>query len=141
MSLYAIIKGTVVDGIAIAEGPLDTDGLWVCVDGIDPQPGPGWIYENGVFSPPPPPPPLPNIVTKLAMIERFTEDEYEGILLAAKSDVQVQGWLDRFAAATQINLDDPRTVSGMDLLVSKNLLTQARANEILTDPVQPSERP
>lgn len=90
---------------------------------------------------PPPPPPPPPIITKLAMIERFTEDEYEGILLAAKSDVQVQGWLDRFAAATQINLDDSRTISRMNLLVSKNFLTQARADEILTDPVQPDERP
>lgn len=141
MSLYAVIKGTFVDGIAIADAPLETDGAWICVDNVDPQPGPGWIYENGVFSPPPPPPPLPNIITKLAMIERFTEDEYEGILLAAKSDVQVQGWLDRFAAATQINLDDPRTVSGMDLLVSKNLLTAEREVEILTAPVQPNEKP
>lgn len=142
MGLYAIIKSTIVDGIAVSDAPLDTDGEWVCVDGISPQPGPGWTYENGVFSPPVVVPVvIPNIITKLATIERFTEDEYEGILLVAKSDVQVQGWLDRFAAATQINLDDSRTISGMDLLVSKNLLTQARANEILTAPVQPSERP
>lgn len=81
------------------------------------------------------------IVTKLATIGRFTEAEYEGVLTAAKSDVQVQGWLDRFAAANQINLDDSRTISGINLLVSKNLLTQARADEILTAPVQPNERP
>lgn len=139
MSYFAIIQVNRVDRVVVADNALDSD--WICVDGIDPRPGPDWTYENGVFSPPPPPPPLPNIITKLAMIDRFTEAEYEGVLAAAKLDVQVQGWLDRFAAANQINLDDSRTVSGINLLVSKNLLTQARADEILTAPVQPNERP
>lgn len=139
MSYYAIIKGTTVDNVVVADAPLDPE--WICVDNIDPRPGPGWTYENDIFSPPPPPPPLPSIITKLAMIDRFTEAEYEGVLTASKSDVQVQGWLDRFAAANQINLDDSRTITGIDLLVSKNLLTQERATHILTDPVQPSERP
>ena len=39
-----------------------------------------------------------------------------------------------------INLEDSRTVAGIDLLVTKNLLTQARADAILTDPVQSDER-
>ncbi len=90
---------------------------------------------------PVPMPPLPNIITKLAMIDRFTEAEYEGVLTAAKTDVQVQGWLDRFNVSNQINLDDSRTINGINLLVSKNLLTQERGNEILTAPVQPNERP
>jgi hypothetical protein len=141
MGLYAVIKGNIVDGIAIADAPLETDGVWVCVDDVVPTPGPDWIYDGSTFSPPPPPPPLPNIITKLAMIDRFTEAEYEGVLTAAKTDVQVQGWLDRFASANQINLDDSRTVSGINLLVSKNLLTQERGQEILTNPVQPNERP
>jgi hypothetical protein len=141
MGRYAIVKGDIVDGIAIADGPLETNGVWVCVDDVDPEPGPGWSYDGENFAPPPPPPPLPNIITKLAMIDRFTEAEYEDVLTAAKTDVQVQGWLDRFYAANQINLDDSRTVSGIDLLVSKNLLTQERGQEILTNPVQPNERP
>jgi hypothetical protein len=86
-------------------------------------------------------PVLPNIITKLAMIDRFTEAEYEGVLTAAKTDVQVQGWLDRFNVSNQINLDDSRTINGINLLVSKNLLTQERGSEILTAPVQDSERP
>ena len=99
---------------------------------------PGHYREIGPDPVPPPPPP---VITKLAMIDRFTEAEYEGVLTTAKSDVQVQGWLDRFAAANQVNLDDSRTINGINLLVSKNLLTQARADEILTAPVQPNERP
>jgi hypothetical protein len=141
MARYAILKGAIVDNIAIADGPLETDGTWICVDEVVPQPGLGWSYDGENFAPPPPPPPLPKIITKLAMIDRFTEAEYEDVLTAAKTDVQVQGWLDRFYAANQIDLDDHRTVSGIDLLVSKDLLTEERGQEILTNPVQPNERP
>jgi hypothetical protein len=143
MALYAVVKGDLVDGIAVRDDSPYSKPNWICVDGLDPRPGPGWTYKDGVFSPPPivPLPALPNIITKLAMIDRFTEAEYEGVLIAAKTDVQVQGWLDRFNVSNQINLDDSRTISGVNLLVSKNLLTQARADEILTAPVQPNERP
>ena len=49
--------------------------------------------------------------------------------------------LAKFNMASQINLQDGRTADGMALLVSKNLLTQERATQILTDPVQQDERP
>jgi len=88
-----------------------------------------------------PKPVEPNIITKIAMITRFTDPEFVGILTAAKTDPEVEGWYARFSAATTINLDDARTVSGIDMLVTKTLLTQARATAILTDPVQPAERP
>jgi len=82
-----------------------------------------------------------NIITKIAMLTRFTDPEFVGILTAAKTDPEVEGWYARFNAATTINLDDERTVSGINMLVTKTLLTQARAVAILTDTVQPTERP
>lgn len=81
------------------------------------------------------------IITKIAMATRLTDSEYVGIISAAKTDVEVEAWLSKFNMASQINLEDPRTLAGIDLLVTKNLLTQARATEILTAPVQPNERP
>ena len=81
------------------------------------------------------------IITKIAMATRLTDAEYVGIISAAKTDVEVEAWLSKFNMASQINLEDPRTFAGIDLLVTKNLLTQARATEILTAPVQPNERP
>jgi hypothetical protein len=81
------------------------------------------------------------IITKIAMATRFTDDEYVGVIAAAKTDVQVEAWLAKFNMASQINLQDQRTADGIALLVSKNLLTQERATQILTDPVQPNERP
>lgn len=78
-------------------------------------------------------------ITRLAMIDRFSDAEYTGILTAAKTDVEVQGWLDRLRAISKVDLTEPRNVSWVNVLVSKNLLTQPRADAILTDPVQPEE--
>jgi len=143
MSLYAIVKGEVVDGIAIANAPLETDGTWILVDGVEPQPGPGWLYKNGQFSLPPEPPAPPVvdrwIIGKVAMISRFTPQEYVGIVGATKTDVEVQAWYDLFQAASRVDLKDQRTVSGINSLVGKNLLTQERADTILTTPAQPGE--
>lgn len=141
---FAIIKGGVVDGIALAEAPIPTDGDWVDLSDIPEgsHPGPYWLYENGAFSPPPPLPPvvLPNIVTKVAFRFRFTDAEYAAILAAAKNDAEVQVWYDTFNMLPNVDLDNQRTKDGVASLVSKNLLTQARADEILTAPVQPGER-
>lgn len=140
---FAVIKGGIVDGIALAEAPIPTDGDWVDISGMSPEPGPLWLYENGVFSPPPPPPPviLPNVITKVAFRFRLTDAEYVGILSAAKTDVEVAAWVETFNMVSSIDLDNQRTKDGVANLVSKNLLTQARADEILTAPVQPNERP
>ena len=142
---FAIIDGAdCVCNVVLGDDPLDAGGLWVDLTGLDPEPSIGWSYVNGVFiAPPPPSPPIPepNIITKIAMITRFTDSEFVGILTAAKTDPEVEGWYARFSAANTINLDDARTVSGVNMLVNKTLLTQARATAILTDPVQPAERP
>jgi hypothetical protein len=143
MSLYAVIKGEVVDGIAVADVPLDTDGMWVCVDGMDPMPGPYWTYKNGAFAPPviPPAPVLPNIITKVAFRFRMTDTEYVGVINAAKTDVEVAAWVETFNMVTRIDLDSQRTVDGLNVLVSKGLLTQERATEILSAIVLEGERP
>ena len=86
------------------------------------------------------PPPTFNI-TKVALISRFTPQEYVGIVGATKTDVEVQAWYDLFQAATIVNLQDQRTIAGVESFVTKSLLTQPRATEILTTPAQPNEIP
>lgn len=81
------------------------------------------------------------IITKLAFRFRITDAEYVAILAASKTDVEVAAWVETFNMVSQINLDDDRTKSGISTLVAKNLLTNERANEILTAEVQPTERP
>jgi hypothetical protein len=83
----------------------------------------------------------PRIVTKLALRYRLTDAEYVGILTAAKTDVSVAAWVETFNIVNQVNLDDPRTKSGLNMMVSKGLLTAERETEILTAPVQSDERP
>lgn len=143
MSLYAVVKGETVDGIAIGEAPMDADGKWICVDGMEPTPGPGWKYVNNTFVAPIEIPqiPIPNIISKVAFRFRLTDDEYVGILTAAKTDVEVAAWVETFNMVSKIDLDNQRTKDGVAKLVSKNLLTQDRANHVLTDPVQNNERP
>lgn len=143
MSLYAVIKGNIVDGIAIADAPLETDGEWICIDELEVKPNAGWTYENGVFVVPPPPIllPEPNVVTKVAFRFRMTDSEYVGVLTAAKTDVEVAAWVETFNMVSSIDLDNQRTKDGVQNLVNKGLLTQERATEILTAPVQPNERP
>lgn len=142
MSYFAIIKDNVVSGVAVSDSAMNVGGIWIDITSLDLKPGKGWTYSDGVFIAPSAPTPQeqPKIITKVAMITRFTDEEFVAILTAAKTDVQIEAWYARFNSASQIDLSDPRTVSGMDLLVSKSLLTQERADKILTDPVQESER-
>jgi len=142
---FAIIKADIVDCVALADAPVERfpGEVWVDLTDVLPEPGPGWSYKDDVFSPPPPPPPPPPtwVITKVAMISRFTPQEYVGIVGATKTDVEVQAWYDLFQAATRVDLKDQRTIAGIESLVPKNLLTQVRANEILTTPAQPNEMP
>lgn len=136
MNRWALIDGNTVANVVEQDSQPQIGGTWVDITGQ--HVGPGYTYDGSTFSPPPPP---PNIITKIAMLTRFTDAEYVGILAASKTDIEVEAWKVKFDAASTISLDDSRTQSGVAMLVSKNLLTQARADAILTDPVQPDERP
>lgn len=94
-----------------------------------------------LVGPEPTPPLPPPIITKISMLTRLTDEEYVGILVAAKVDIEVEAWKNKFDTTGTVNLEDSRTIAGMNLLVYKGLLTQERATEILTTPVQDSERP
>lgn len=90
---------------------------------------------------PEPVPYVPPVVTKTAFRFRLTDSEYVGILSAAKTDVEVQAWVETFNMVTQVNLDDSRTATGLEMMVTKGLLTEERKTEILTDQVKLTERP
>jgi hypothetical protein len=75
--------------------------------------------------------PSVRILTKLAYMNRFTDSELAAIYTAAKSNVQVEVWLDKFKLAEEINLDDPSTIAGLQALESAGLLATGRSAEIL----------
>lgn len=80
-------------------------------------------------------------ITRLAFRMRFTFAEQCAIEAAADTDVQVRVVVKNQDAATYIDLSDDVVAAGLDLLVSKSLLTPARATQILTADIQPHERP
>jgi len=115
--------------------PIAADGEYVKWNGR------GWELTS---EPPPvtqPPPPEPRFITKVAFRFRLTDAEYVGILSAAKTDIEIQAWVETFNMVSVVNLADTRTVDGINKLVEKDLLTTNRANEILTTDVQVNERP
>lgn len=81
------------------------------------------------------------VVTKTAFRFRLTMEEYADIIAAADTDPIVRAWLETFNLVSQIDLSDKRAVDGIELLVAKELVTEERATEIMTAPIQPGERP
>ncbi len=71
------------------------------------------------------------VMTHLAFRKRFTFEERTAIETAAITDPEVRTVQKDFEAAQEIDLTYPDTIQGVGLLVSKGLLTQARANAVL----------
>lgn len=97
-------------------------------------------YDNGsseekfFYTPAVTPDPAPTPVrtlTKLQYMNRFTDDELAGIYTAAKSNVAVEIWLEKFKLASEVNLDDASTVAGLQAMEVVGLLAPGRSTEIL----------
>ena len=73
----------------------------------------------------------PRIITKLDYMNRFHDDELAALYGAAKTVVQIEVWLEKFKMSEHIDLNDPRTIGGVQALESAGLIAQGRANEIL----------
>lgn len=69
--------------------------------------------------------------TPLAFLERFTQEERIAIRRAARSNEELEDWLDMLRAAQEIDPEDPRTQAGMQALVEARLLSARRRDEIL----------
>lgn len=90
--------------------------------------------------------PLPDrAVTRLAFLDRFTDEEAIAIDLASQGATVQAAAMRRYTAkvnaATFIDLDRPDTRAGVLALESAGLLAPGRALEILDAPVQDHERP
>lgn len=72
------------------------------------------------------------ILTRLAFMRRFTNDELTAIYGAAKSNVQLEVWLDKFKLAEEINLDDVEIEDGLSTLEQFGIINVGRGLEILS---------
>ncbi len=75
--------------------------------------------------------PKDRILTKLEYMNRFTDNELATIYTVAKQNVAVEIWLEKFKLSSEVYLDDPRTVAGVQALEYYGLIGQGRAQEIL----------
>lgn len=70
--------------------------------------------------------------TSYEFLQRFTTQERRLAWNRAKNDDDIAEFLMFAQAANEVLSDDPATVAGMNLLVSKNVITAARKAEILS---------
>jgi hypothetical protein len=70
-------------------------------------------------------------LTKLEFRSRFTFEELVAIEVAAETDAMIRVLNQNQAVADFIDITDARTIAGINLLVSKTLITQERADAIL----------
>lgn len=75
--------------------------------------------------------PPSDIITKLEYLNRFSDVELEALYTAAKADVKLEIWLERFRLAEFIDLRDQRTVAGVQALEAAGIIGAGRAAQIL----------
>lgn len=114
------------------------------VTDMDPQPTVGWelvgstlVDPTGLSTP-------SKKVSKLKMLERFTDVEIAGIkAFAAQANsyaYALRGAMRKQSVAAYIDLALPQTIAGVNNLVALGLLTSERASIILNTPVSESEK-
>jgi hypothetical protein len=70
-------------------------------------------------------------MTKEAFTRKLTDIEMITIYTAAKQNIQVEVWLDRFKMAKEICLDDEFMIKGLFSLEQAGLFDPGRASELL----------
>lgn len=110
------------------------------------QVGPGWQFDGTTWTAPEPVViPEDRRITRLAFLNRFTDEEAVAIDLASQGATVQAAYMRRYQAkveaATFIDLADSQTRNGVIALEDGGLLADGRADEILNAPVQPGERP
>ena len=71
-------------------------------------------------------------MSKLDFLKRLTFAERVAIETAAETDAEVRVVKESLLAADEIKLDDSEMIAGIGLYVSKGLITESRALEILS---------
>lgn len=97
-----------------------------------------WVllsYKEVPFVPIPIPTPeifYKSILTPLEFLNRFTNDEAKSIITLSKTNVDVELWWIKYNKAQDIDLDDPQTIEGVNMLEQATIIGPGRAEEILT---------
>ena len=130
-------KGIAPRGYTFTNPGTTPEGMWAI------------LTKNGVeYTATPPPTPVPGVsvepyygtrITRLAFRNRFTFAEKVALETAAESNATLRVMMKDQESATCIDLGRQDTIDGVNALVGLTLLTEERATEILTTPVQEIE--
>jgi hypothetical protein len=120
MTKWAILEPETKKVIAIVESEERPENS---VKGHDITCKIGWVFNGWSFDSPK--------WTSYEFLIRFTENERAAIRNYALTDPGVADFLMLAQAAQEIISDDPITIAGMDYLVSLNIITNERRDEIL----------
>jgi len=126
---YLNLQTSTVNTLGFSETPLSPKPYLVLLN-EDEECGPFWTYSANSI-PRFVAPPKPITWTAYQFLLRFTEAELTGIKQDAATDPVTWRFLTLATAAQEIINNDPTTIAGMDYLVSKNLITAQRKQEIL----------
>lgn len=105
---------------------------------VTPLPGGGEIRELASVQAAAP---VKTQVTRLAFRNRFSSAEKAALYNAAKTNVDIQIYLDDLNAASFIDLQRPDTRAAVQGLETAGLIGSGRALQILDAPIQPDEVP
>ena len=70
-------------------------------------------------------------ISQLEFMQLLTSAERKAVRQAAKSNADLEDFLDLLDKASHVNLDSVNTISGLTVLEQSGLLTTGRAQEIL----------
>jgi len=74
---------------------------------------------------------IKNALTKFQFMSRFTVEERKAVTALAKTNQDLEDWLDLFKLTEEMNLNDPQTIAGVQMLEAGGIIGVGRANEIL----------
>lgn len=116
--------------VGVQQSPVKLSGPnLVPVDGLE-ESLIGKVYQGGQFVDDP----APRVRTRLSVREfreQFTMAEKQAIYTAAKTNVDVEVWLDDLRSVSYVDLDFPQTVTSVQALEAAGLIGEGRADEIL----------
>lgn len=114
------------------------------ITSLDPLPAVGWELVGTILTDPTGLSQPSKKISKLKMLERFTDAEMAGIeAFAAQQNAYayaLRGAMRKQSVAAYIDLALPQTIAGINNLVALGLLTSDRANTILNSPVTATEK-
>jgi hypothetical protein len=136
MTVYAIINSGTVENIAVANTPIDVN--WISLAGLDPQPGIGWSYSNGVFTSPV----IEDPVTKWFIDIGPFYDRFGALKMAilTSADVGIKAILEDTKIRKWVDLNNPQVAQSLTYIGSViPALTTQLQQTILTTPVSDVE--